>query len=783
MNPRFLGRGMPRPYIHPFAHSPISMLFSILAGACSGLGAVSAVYAQEYVATARRIDTPLTLDGILNDEAWQTTPPVITSFIQQRPDEGQPASQRTTVRVVYDATNIYFGIMCYDTQPEGMVATEMRRDADLTDDDFIEIILDTFHDRQNGFLFSTNPTGARFDAQVRNEGAGVNRGFRSSTGRPFTSENYNVDWDGVWTTHNRMLPDGWSIEMAIPFTTLRFEKGERVTFGLNIQRQIRRRNEQAFWAPVPRPYTIFKVSSAGQLTGLQLPEPERNLKLKPFMITGAQNDYTRTDSRRTDGKLDGGGDLKYGLTPNMTLDVTFNTDFSQVESDVDQVNLTQFSLFFPEKREFFLENAGLFTFGSSRTGPTRETEMFFSRRIGLFDVAPGDTREVPIIGGARVTGKAGRFNVGVMNITTDETTFLKTDSTTVFVPRTNFTIARMSRDIFAKSNVGFIAMNKQEAQNNRYNRLVSADMNLNFGDHFTSNGTLVGSFTGSNQPIPDGDGVAGLFSARWQTELYQLQAGYRNTPDDFNNEFGFIRRPGVIAYDTFTALTYEPKAHLIRQHFPHITFTYQTDQQNEQVSRREHYGYTVFLRDGTQTELAVNRQLERVDPGAAPILGIPLTVGRHAFTDVFLTFTSNQSKALFGGFRATAGEFFDGHRRQFAIDGGLRFGSKFNIQPSYEFNDVSLTNGDERVHLVTARVVYSFSPRLSTRALIQWNSFRKEINTNFRLRFLTTPGSDMFIVYNERRATDDMVFPAASIDGFGVRNRTVALKFTYLFEL
>ncbi|MBI4550829.1 MAG: carbohydrate binding family 9 domain-containing protein [Candidatus Latescibacteria bacterium] len=745
--------------------------------------------ASPYRVIARHVKAGPDVDGALTDSVWTSIPAGITQFIQQRPDEGQPSTQRTAVQVLYDDKNLYFGILCYDTEPAGVVANEMRRDADLTDDDFLEIILDTFHDRQNGFLFATNPAGAQFDAQVRNEGGGVQRGFRGPNGRPLTSENYNVDWDGVWITRSHIRPDGWSVEMAIPFNTIRYKRGEDVTFGLNLQRQVRRRNEQSFWTPVPRPYTIFKLSNAGELAGIRLPEPKRNLRLKPYLITGAQNDFTRTDAHRNDGKLEGGGDLKYGLTSNLILDLTYNTDFSQVESDEDQVNLTRFSLFFPEKREFLLENAGLFSFGSVNVGPSREMEMFFSRRIGLFDVKRGDTREVPIIGGARSTGKAGRYNIGFMNITTDETRFQASATADTLVPRTNFTVARVTRDILKKSNIGVSLMNKQAGLDNRYNRILSADMNLSIGNTFTANGFLSRSFTVSDRPHPDGDAFAGQFFAQWQNPLLQVSGGYRDIPADFNDELGFLPRTGIRGYRWFMGLSPEPKGSIVRRHFPHIgSGEYITDAQNRQLSRREHYGYQPIFRDGSQMEIAFNRQFERVDR-ASSILGVPILPGRYTFSEFFGMFFSNQSKPVFGNVRVNLGQFYDGDRRQLQLTGGLRFGSTLTIQPRYELNDVSLpltagrSAGDARVHLVSTRVVYSFSPRLSARTFVQWNSFDKEINTNFRIRFITTPGSDMFLVYNERRVTDDATYLTTRIDGLGVKDRTLAVKFNYLFEL
>lgn len=423
----------------------------------------------------------------------------------------------------------------------------------------------------------------------------------------------------------------------------------------------------------------------------------------------------------------------------------------------------------------------MFSFGSVRVGPSREMEMFFSRRIGLFNVAGNDTREQPILGGARVTGKAGRFNVGLLNLTADETRFKKTVGDTL-APMTNFTVARITRDIFLKSNIGVSMMNKQTGKDNRYNRVVSADMNLAFGDHFTSNAFLSGSFTGSDKPHPDGTGIAGMLIAEWRTNLYQIRGGYRDMAVDFNNEFGFIRRTNIRAYDGFLALTQEPKGSILRQNFPHINFTLLTDHKNTQVSRREHYGYTFIFRDGTQTELAVNRQFEKVT-APTPILRVPLKLGSHSFTDVFYTFSFNPSKPVYGSVNTTIGQFYDGKQWQVTVEGGIRFGSALSIQPRYQYQKISLSTGKAKVHLLTTRLNYSFSTRFSTRALIQYNSLTREINTNFRLRFLTTPGSDLFIVYNERRVTEDTTFLTTTIDRLGTRDRTIAVKATYLFEL
>lgn len=307
------------------------------------------------VAVAMRVSAAPTLDGdVLGDPVWTEAQP-ITRFWQTTPEEGQPASERTEVRIVYTDQALYFGVVCYDRLPESIIVSDSRRDAPLDETDSFQIILDTYRDRQNGFVFGTNPAGIEYDGQVTNEGQGT--GFGGGRQRGGSGGGFNINWDASWEVRTKISEIGWSAEFAIPFRTLRYRKAQRQIWGINFQRNIRRRNETAFWAPLPRQFNLYRLSLAGVLTGLEI-RRQRNLKIIPYTLGEARRDFSETSG--TDWLGEAGVDLKYSITPSLTLDATYNTDFAQVEVDEQQINLDRFNLFFPEKRPFFLENAGLF---------------------------------------------------------------------------------------------------------------------------------------------------------------------------------------------------------------------------------------------------------------------------------------------------------------------------------------------------------------------------------------------------------------------------------------
>jgi hypothetical protein len=382
---------------------------------------------------AHRLSSALRIDGKLDEEIYRATD-AISDFVQQEPDEFKPATEKTEAWIFFDDDNIYISARNYESHPERRVANEMRRDTNqLRQNDTFGVMLDTFHDRRNGYIFYANAIGGFADSQVTDEGPP------------------NVDWNTVWDVRTADFEGGWTIEMAIPFKSLRYQPGTEQQWGINLRRVVRWKNEWSYLAQVPRALTTFrgflKISSAGTLDGLQVPSGRSNLEVKPYALGGVSTDNTVTPAVVNDGDGRVGGDVKYSITQNITADLTINTDFAQVEVDEQQVNLTRFNLFFPEKRDFFLEGLGTFAFAGRASaglgaGSGDTPYLFFSRRIGL-----DQSREIPLIAGGRTTGKAGKYSFGAINVQTGEDEAVRVDSA-------NFTVLRAKRDILRRSSVG-----------------------------------------------------------------------------------------------------------------------------------------------------------------------------------------------------------------------------------------------------------------------------------------------------------------------------------------
>ena len=521
-----------------------------------GVALPSAVPAFAAVATD---DAPL-LDGVvLGDPAWGEAVSA-TGFWQTQPDEGAPASERTEVRVVFSDSTLYIGVVCYDREAGLLTIADSRRDASLDDGDSIQIILDTFRDQQSGFVFGTSPAGQEYDGQVVNAGEG--RLGRSTTTSSGSGAGFNGNWDGVWDVRTSVAEVGWSAEFAIPFRTLSYPTRPVQTWGINVQRTIRRRNEIVYWAPLARQYNLLRLSLAGQLTGVHVPGAGRSLKLVPYVV----GDLARSDERsRTTTTGDVGVDLKYAITPALTLDLTYNTDFAQVEVDQQQINLDRFNLFFPEKRPFFLENAGVFSVSSVRQvagGNPAQTELFFSRRLGI---GP-DGREIPILGGARLSGKVSdTVSVGLLN--------MQTEGVGELAPANNFTVARVYRDLPNSSQIGTIFVNRQAtgamAGRDDHNRTYGVDGRVGLGQ----NGQIAGFAAVTETPGLEGDDHA--YNVAWDhnSERWRFTLGYVEVADNFNPEVGFLRRQGFRNLDSgFSFIARPRRLSWLQQVRPHATF-------------------------------------------------------------------------------------------------------------------------------------------------------------------------------------------------------------------
>src|SRR5213083_102133 len=408
---------------------------------------------------AHVVSAPPVIDGRLNDAAWRDATP-ITGFIQRERHEGAPITERTEVRIVTDGQALYVGAWLYDTDPSGIVPGEKVRDGDISKSDYFGILLDTYHDRQNGFVFTTTPAAIEYDAQVVNEGEGggiqlpgQTRAMAGSLG------GFNLNLDGTWTVATSADSAGWYAEFRIPFTTLRYGAGDVQTWGLNLVRSIRRKNEESFWSFVPRQFSLMKVSHAGTLAGVHVPA-RRVLTATPYVLTGVERNFAVDPEAKSRGDV--GGEIKYGVTPSLTLDLTYNTDFAQVEVDEQRTNLTRFPLFFPEKRPFFLENAGIFSAGTPQA-----VDLFFTRRIGIDTLG----QPVSIVGGGRLTGRVGDFTVGALQI---------------FTEHQGYSVARLSHELATRSRVGAIAVQRMATgETGDWNRVFAVDGRVGIRDAWT----------------------------------------------------------------------------------------------------------------------------------------------------------------------------------------------------------------------------------------------------------------------------------------------------------
>ena len=692
---------------------------------------------QEKVITTSRIENSIVVDGILDEPEWNLAQPVM-DFIQRDPRTGEPATERTEVRLLYDDQNLYLGVYCFDSAgSKGIVVNDIRRDFDPRDSDGFVIILDTFDDDRNGFMFNFNALGAKFDMQAGDNG-----------------RKRNSDWDGIWYVKTQITESGWQAEVAIPFKTLRFSNQDQQIWGVNFQRRIRRTNESAQWSLVPRPYAPDRVSRAGRLEGLSGLRPGRNLYVKPYLTAP----LIRRQGDDVDFVPDAGFDLKYGLGSQLTLDLTVNTEFSQVEADQQQINLTRFSLFFPEKREFFLENATIFEFGpGSRAGTLtnfRDLIPFFSRKIGL-----SGNGLVPILGGGRLSGRAGKYTLGLLSLQVDEFED---------IPATNFSMVRVSRDIFGSSVLGGIFINKQLTHQD-FNRTYGADANFTFFDFLNLSSFLLKTET----PKIPGQDAAGRFGINWTDPLLSLEASYLSIQKNFNPEVGFVPRTEIRKAAGSFAVRPRPGDRIpsIREFEPSLNVEYITDQKNILTTRTVEGRFLVQFQKGAAIWFERKSNFERLTEPFQIRKDQVIPVGDYSFNRYTLSMSTDRSRTFGGSLKTAAGSFFDGDKNSYSLTGRFQR-PQYLAEVSWSRDHLNLPSGNFDTDLVATRLNYSFNPRVFLNALIQYNSDLQEINTNIRFNFIYKPLSDVFWVYNERRASTGEV-----------KERALILKVTYVFDL
>ncbi|MFT5099837.1 MAG: hypothetical protein ACI9CE_001215 [Flavobacterium sp.] len=713
----------------------------------------SATYGAEQIIRPASIAVQLTeipkLDGVINsDPAWRSATPM-TNFWQVRPVQGAPASQKSEVYVAFTKDTLYIAAMLFDQSVSGILVTDSRRDSELDETDSFQVVLDTYKDGQNGLVFGTNPAGIQYDGQVSQGGTAA---FGSGVG------GFNLNWDTNWEVQTKITPEGWSLEMAIPFKSLRYGADEIQTWGINFQRNIRRNNEIAYWAPLALQHNLYRVSDAGSISGIKVPS-QRNLKITPYglgkSVTGG--------SRPSDTDYEFGFDVKYSITPSLTLDVTYNTDFAQVEADELQVNLDRFSIFLPEQRPFFLENADQFIVGQSQ-----QIELFFSRRIGI--AANGSA--IPITGGLRVSGKIGdKTNVGFLT--------MRSDAVAGVAPENDYTVARVNREFGNNGTIGAIFVNREgdgSISGNKeddYNRTYAIDGRMGIG----ANGNISGFLAKTKTPGLTGKDHSFRIQGSYNSEKWINRINYAEVGADFNPEVGFLRRRDYRHLQIFSLRRYRPKElwglHELR---PHISYSTYRKFDGYHTTSFTHVDNHWEWRNGYEVHTGMNFFHEGVQTPFDIVSGVTVDAGEYDDKEIAVVFTTDQSAQLSLSIGFKDGGLFGGDRFSAEPSIKYRVGDKFTSELSWNHNNVDLGPGKEfTVDVARLRMTYSFTPKMALQALVQYDKRQDLTATNLRFSWLVTGDSGLYIVYNE---VDD-----GRLLGIAKPRKEFILKYSYLFDL
>jgi hypothetical protein len=745
------------------SRSPCAILMFVILGVASPSSGQPAPLltrdgAGQVSIRAIRLTEPLGIDGRLDEEVYRTVAP-IGEFIQTLPRENATPTERTEAWVMFDDANIYITARMWESVPEDeWTANEIRRDTNqLRQNDNFGVMLDTFHDRRNGYLFYTNPLGALADYQLTDEG------------------NPNPDWNPVWEVRTGRFTGGWTVEMAIPFKSLRYHAGPSQSWGIQMRRSIRRKNEWAHITEMPLSSGdsrgMFRISSAATLTGLDLPRAGKNVELKPYGISRLTTDRLASPAVSDDLDGDFGIDAKYGVTANLTADVTYNTDFAQVEIDEQQVNLTRFSLSFPEKREFFLEGRGIFDFGRGGAGigggggnatNSVTPALFYSRRIGL-----NGNRVIPIQVGGRLTGKVGDFGVGVVNIQTDDEAVSRT-------PGTNFSVVRVKRDILGRSSIGAILTNRSQSNvADGSNQAFGVDTSFSFFENLS-----LGAFAArTSTPGLRGDDASFNSKLNYAGDRYGAQAEYLHVGNNFNPEIGFVRRVDFRRSSGLLRFSPRPQSiDWIRQLTYEATIEYIENGAGALESRQQGGRFNVELENSDQFSVEAGRNYERLlEPfRVAPDVVIP--VGAYGFSDALLRYALGPQRRVSGTATFQRGSFYDGTITAVGFGGArVSITDQWSLEPSISLNRVALPAGSFTTKILRARSDYGFNPRMFVSALLQYGSADRVFSSNLRFRWEYTAGSELFVVYTDERDTLQRGYP-------DLRNRAFVVKMNRLFR-
>ena len=694
------------------------------------------------------------IDGHIDEAFWSQIDPV-DIFVQVWPEDGSPATERTEVRIAYDRDNLYFAFQNFDENPELIRAKNLERGGRNDRDDHVYIGLDTYRDGRNAYLFEMNALGTQDDATVTDEGLTID----------------SFSWDAVFRSETVIDESGWSMEVSIPFRQLRFPEGDDLTFGLMLSRTINRKNERVMWPRIGLEHAgssfgaLAVVSRYGRLRGLRGIRRGRNLEIKPYAIAGVQEMRTDLafDSTQTDFQPDIGVDVKYGITSNLTLDATVNTDFAQVEADNVQINLTRFNQFFPEKREFFLERSGLFEHGNSRS-----TQTFFSRRIGL---------DESILAGARVTGQVGPVSVGALNIETGPNLKHLFGSES-----SNNTVVRGRADVLPRTTVGAIVTNL--AQTRGSNTVFGVDGLVRFG----SNSEAKAWVSNVWDPDPTREGMAGHLLGRYETDRVRTQASYPTVDATYRPALGFVRRRDM-RQSAGEALYRFPirseSLSFLRRITTGVEGSVITGQDGVLQTRLLEAGVDIDFKRRDQISLGIDRTFERLEEPFR-LRSAVIAPGDYTFPQVGIDGSTDSSRPVYASAGIGAGSFFGGDRTDLRLSTGWRQSQHLVLDGSVQHSMISLpvANGDFTATTLSSSILGAISRELFAKALIQYDNFSRDLQANIRIDWIHTPGSDLFVVFNTAyhfADEDEVIFdPRRDVV---LRNQVAVAKLTYLVLL
>lgn len=701
---------------------------------------------------AIRLTAPLRLDGQLDEAVYRENMPV-DGFVQQEPRQYEPATEATDAWVMFDDDTLYIGARNWDSQPQRMVANELRHDsANIIQNEQLTVVLDTFHDKRNGFLFLVNALGGMLEESFVDE------------------RNPSRDWNAVWRARTARFDQGWTVEMAIPFKSLRYRPGTGQTWGINMNRIVKWKNERTWLSPMPQAYGtgVFRVSVAATLVGLETPPLSKNLDVKPYVIGGFTTDHLARPAYDNRGSRDGGFDVKYRLTRGLTADLTVNTDFAQVEEDEQQVNLTRFSLFFPEKREFFLEGQGIFNFGGQASNSAGDTPiMFFSRSIGLNRGRPQD-----ISVGGRVTGKQGPYSVGVINIQTR-------DDRVTGAPATNFSVMRLRRDVLGRSTVGVLFTDRSlsSLSPGERNNMAGVDGLFTFFQNVRVNTYLARTET----PGRAGDAWSYRGNYDYAHDRYGVAVDRLKVGGAFSPEVGFMRRTDFTK--TNLAIRFSPRprrgstiGRVVRKVYYEGNVNYYQTGTGRLESRDATVSFRTEFQSSDTFTVSGSKNYDLLDVPFQIATGVRLPVGVYDWQQGQVSYTAGTQRRVSGTTTYAAGTYYNGTQKSVSYRGRVAIDARLSFEPSVSVNWLDLAQGKFTTTLVSTRINTPLTPRMFGSVLLQYNTAANAYNVNARFRWEYTPGSELYVVLTEGRNTVGTGFPALDTRGFVV-------KFNRLFRL